>query len=176
VVADALRRPLSDLVGLDLTLAIHEVLMPSLETTAERIRTSSPAASRGLHRARRPRGGRRRQADLIGLKTGMVNGSVRCALLFSLAEQHLRFRRAERRLAMATARRTPAVTPDEGLAERAPRRRRTVPPAAEQPTDRSQWTVTSGDTVTDVASRAGAWSAATGAYTRGQAVIVRSTP
>jgi hypothetical protein len=76
---------------------------------------------------------------------------------------------------MATAQRTVAATLDEGLAERAPRRPRAVVPGAELPNDRSHWTVTAGDTVTDVASRAAAWSAATSAYTRGQPVIVRST-
>jgi hypothetical protein len=105
----------------------------------------------------------------------MLNDSVRCALLFSPAEQHLRFRGAERRLAMATAARTHAVSLDEGLAERVPRRRRAEPLGAHQPNDRSHWTVTAGGTVTDVASRAAAWSAATDAYTSGRPVVVRST-
>ena len=76
---------------------------------------------------------------------------------------------------MATAERTPAVRPDEGLAVRRPRRRPAASPAAEQFVDRSQWTVTRGTTETDVASRAVAWSVATGAYARGQPVLVRST-
>jgi len=76
---------------------------------------------------------------------------------------------------MATALRTSAVTPlAEGLAERAPRRRRSASPG-EEPTDRTHWTVIAGDDVTDVASRASAWSAAIGAYTPGHSVSVRST-
>jgi hypothetical protein len=100
----------------------------------------------------------------------MVRGSVRCALLFSPAEQHLRLRGAERRLVMATAERTTAVRPDVHG-----RRRRAASPAAEQFTDRTQWTVTSGTTETDVASRAAAWSVAIDAYEHGHAVLVRST-
>jgi hypothetical protein len=96
-------------------------------------------------------------------------------LLFSPAEQHLRFRGVERRRAIATAGRTPAVTLDEGLAPRAPRRRRVVPPGDELVNDRTHWTVTGGDGVTYVASRAAAWSVATAAYTRGHPVVVRST-
>ena len=63
---------------------------------------------------------------------------------------------------------------DEGLAARPPRRRRAA--AADEPrNDRSHWTVSAGDIVTDVASRAAAWSVATAAYTRGHPVVVRST-
>jgi hypothetical protein len=107
----------------------------------------------------------------------MVNSSVRCALLFSPAEQHLRFRGVERRLAIATAGRTTDVTLDglDGLAERPPRRRRTTTPGAEPLNDRTHWTVTAGGSVTYVASRAAAWDAATAAYTRGHPVVVRST-
>ena len=76
---------------------------------------------------------------------------------------------------MATAARIAAGTLDEGLAERVPRRRRAEPLGAEQRNDRSHWTVTAGDSVTDVASRAAAWSTATAAYTRGRPVVVRST-
>jgi hypothetical protein len=96
-------------------------------------------------------------------------------LLFSPAEQHLRLRGVERRLAIATARSTTAVTLGEGLAERVPRRRRAGPPGAEQVNDRTLWSVIADDTVTDVASRAAAWSVATAAYTRGHPVVVRST-
>jgi hypothetical protein len=74
---------------------------------------------------------------------------------------------------MATAGRTPALTPDQALAARKARRNRVVAPTDELPTDRTHWTVTSDGIVTDVASRAGAWSAATGAYTRGHSVTVR---
>jgi hypothetical protein len=95
-------------------------------------------------------------------------------LLFSPAEQHLRFRGVERRLAIATAGRTTDVTLD-GLAERPPRRRRTTTPDAESLNDRTHWTVTAGGSVTYVASRAAAWDAATAAYTRGHPVVVRST-
>ncbi len=76
---------------------------------------------------------------------------------------------------MATAERTTAVRPDEGLAVRQSRRRRGASPAAEPYTDRTQWTITSGGTETGVASRAAAWSAAIDAYERGQSVLVRST-
>ena len=76
---------------------------------------------------------------------------------------------------MATAERTTADRPNEGLAVRQSRRRRAASPAAEPFTDRTQWTVTSGDRETDVASRAAAWSVAIDAYERGQSVLVRST-
>jgi hypothetical protein len=75
---------------------------------------------------------------------------------------------------MATAR-SAAVTLDEGLAARAPRRQRVVPPSSVESFDRTHWTVTAGGTVTAVASRADAWSTATAAYTRGGTVVVRST-
>ena len=76
---------------------------------------------------------------------------------------------------MATAARTPAVSPNEGLAERVPRRRRAEPLGADSAKDRSPWTVAAGGTVTDVSSRAAAWSAATDAYASGRPVVVRST-
>jgi hypothetical protein len=75
---------------------------------------------------------------------------------------------------MATARRTAAVTSHEGLGARPPRRRG-APTAAEPFIDRSQWTVSTADSVTGVGSRAAAWSAATGLYVRGHPVNVRST-
>jgi hypothetical protein len=50
-----------------------------------------------------------------------------------------------------------------------------VPPGDELVNDRTHWTVTGGDGVTYVASRAAAWSVATAAYTRGHPVVVRST-
>jgi hypothetical protein len=52
------------------------------------------------------------------------------------------------------------------------RRRGTLTPAAEHVNDQTHWTVTTDGTTIDVGSRAGAWHAATSAYSPGHPVIV----